>query len=127
MDASFAHRKRYFSKLPEIADLAISSDSKVMACVLHGQEGPQHPGSLYIAPVATPDQYTWKEKLEWPATDIVDLSFPTDHDIYLVIRPRVNIHSREESATLVHICLASKRRESVIINSQVSGYYIKPP
>jgi hypothetical protein len=127
VDASFARRKRFFSPLPEIADLAISPDSEVMACILHGKDGTEHRALLYIARVATPDQCTQTEELEWPATDIVELSFPTSDDIYLVVRPRVNIRSLEETATLIHICLKSKRLESVIIKSQVSIYSIWPP
>lgn len=96
-----------------------------MACILQGKEGAQDKGLLYVAPVATPDKCTSMEKLDWPATDIVELSFPTDNDIYLVVRPRVNIHSQEENATLVHVCLASKRLESVNLKSQVSGNPMK--
>ncbi|KAJ5370257.1 uncharacterized protein N7496_006349 [Penicillium cataractarum] len=121
VDASFSHLKCYTPSLPEIVDLAISSDSKLMACILHGREEAPHRALLYIAPVAAPGEYTQMEELNWPATDIVELSFPTNKDIYLIIRPRINIHSQEEKATLVHICLTSKRLESVIFSSQGFG------
>lgn len=121
MDPSFDNRRGYFSQLPEIADLAISCDSKTMACILHGREGAQKSGMLYVAPITSPKEHTWMEELDWPATDIFELSFPTSDDIYFLVRPRVNIRSREEKATLVHVSLVTGRLESVIIKSRVSA------
>ncbi|KAJ5980172.1 hypothetical protein N7481_007470 [Penicillium waksmanii] len=117
VDASFDHRRGFTLQQPEISDIAISSDSKNMACILHGKEGAQKPALLYVAPVASADECTWVEDLDWPATEISDLSFPTGNDIYFVVRPKVSIRIHEEKAILVHVCHASKRLETVRIES----------
>jgi hypothetical protein len=120
VDASFDYRRGFESQQPEISDIAISSDSKNMACILPGKEGAQKPASLYVAPVASANECTWVEELDWPATEISDLSFPTANDIYFVVRPKVSIRSHEDKAILAHVCHASKRLETVRIESAVS-------
>lgn len=120
VDASFDHRRGFTLQQPGISDIAISSDSKNMACILHGKEGAQKPALLCVAPVVSAAKCTWVEDLDWPATEISDLSFPTGNDIYFVVRPKVSIRSHEEKAILVHVCHASKRLETVRIESAVS-------
>ena len=110
---------------PEIVDFAISSDSELMACILRGKGEAEGLGILYIAPIQSPQHHKWKQKLPWPAADIVEITFPTDKDIYLVVRPVVHIHSQEETATLVHVSLEFMTLESVIIKARVSVYLLK--
>lgn len=122
VDACFGRLEESTPDELEIVDLAISPDSELMACILRGKGKAEGLGILYIAAVHSPEQYKWKQKLYWAASDIVDITFPTDKDIYLVVRPVVHIHSQEETATLVHISLEFMTLESVIIKARVSVY-----
>lgn len=122
VDACFGRLNESTPDEPEIVDLAISSDSELMACILRGKGEAEGLGILYIAPIRSPEHHKWKQKLHWPASDIVEITFPTDKDIYLVVRPVVHIHSQEETATLAHVSLEFMTLESVIIKARVSVY-----
>ncbi len=120
VDACFGRLDESTPDEPEIVDLAISPDSELMACILRGKGEAEGLGILYIATIQSPEHHKWKQKLDWPSSDIVEITFPTVKDIYLVVRPMVHIHSQEEKATLVHVSLEFMTLESVIIKAQVS-------
>lgn len=91
-----------------------------MACVLRDSNGDQNPGSLFLAPVASPNHSWWLDRLNWPAKDIIQLFFTTDDDLYLVVRPQLSARSREHKVRIVHIDVSSKRLDTLVIESRVS-------
>ena len=90
-----------------------------MACIVGDTHGDQSPCSLFLAPVASPNQSFWLDKLSWPAKDVIKLFFTTDEDLYLVVRPHVSARSMEYKVHIVHINVNSKRLDTLIIDQKV--------
>ncbi|KAL6231205.1 hypothetical protein BDW75DRAFT_248078 [Aspergillus navahoensis] len=99
--------------LPAIRKLAISSDSRILACVVRASDDDRKPGSLLIyrlaetGPVSSTDRW-WKRPLKWPAGDLTKLLFNTADDIYLVFRPQLTIPSADRKVYVVHVNITTK-------------------
>lgn len=119
MDASLDRHEQVFLPLSEVFQQAISPRSQTMAFVVGDRDGDQNPGSLVLAPVVSPNQSWWRDKLDWPAKDVIRLFFMTDEDLYLVVRPHLSALSREYKVYIVHINVTTKRHDTLIIESNV--------
>ncbi|KAL4749093.1 hypothetical protein BDW72DRAFT_195133 [Aspergillus terricola var. indicus] len=98
---------------PAIRKLAISPDSRILACVLRASDDDHKPGSLLIYRLANIGQISstdhwWKRPLKWPASDITKLLFNTTDDIYLVFRPQLTVPSADRKVYVVHVNIATK-------------------
>ncbi|KAL2841864.1 kinase-like domain-containing protein [Aspergillus pseudoustus] len=117
--------------LSAISKLAISPDSRTLACVLRASEDARKPGSLFVGsvldlirmeayrpgsspsahsqePPTSPSQVTavncwWKYPLKWPAENVTKLSFSTTDDLYFVVLPELGTHNRDHKVSLVHV------------------------
>ncbi|KAK3381856.1 hypothetical protein B0H63DRAFT_435372 [Podospora didyma] len=147
VDASLDHWYRLTLPLPEIHRLSISPDGKTVACILRDKEGEQNPCSLFTASVADLIKYSkrppsssvdeasmsadasntsiavpiepWElEKLDWPAPAVTHISFSGKDDIYLVVRAELTAKIRVHRIPIVHLSLANRTMESVIIESR---------
>ncbi|KAK3693402.1 hypothetical protein B0T22DRAFT_420686 [Podospora appendiculata] len=143
VDAHLDHWYRLDLAPPEIHNVAISPDSKVLACILRDREGEEQPGSLFVAPSipelikyakrppsASTDETTrpgmdppppepWTlDKLDWPASGVTSLTFAGKDDLYFVVRPELTARSREHMIPIVHLSLSAKTLESVIVESR---------
>jgi hypothetical protein len=119
VDANLKSHKQIPLPLSEVFQQAISPESHTMAFVVGDRDGDQKPGSLVLAPVASPNQSWWRDKLDWPAKDVIRLFFTTDEDLYLVVRPHLSALSREYKVYIVHINVTTKRHNTLIIESSV--------
>ncbi|KAJ5305036.1 uncharacterized protein N7443_004696 [Penicillium atrosanguineum] len=117
-DANLDRHKKFTLPLSEVFQLAISPESQTMACVVGDLNGDQTPCSLFLAPVASPNQSYWLDKLSWPAKDVTRLFFTTDEDLYLVVRPHVSARSLEYKVHIVHINVSTKRLDTLIIDQK---------
>lgn len=120
MEANLQHHVNYSLPISEVMQLAISPTSQTMACVLRDRNGDQNPGSLFLAPVVSPNHSWWLETLDWPAKDVIQLFFTTDDHLYLVVRPQLTVRSREHRIRIIHIDVSSKRLDTLVIESRVS-------
>ncbi|KAL4742688.1 hypothetical protein BDV11DRAFT_210919 [Aspergillus similis] len=98
---------------PAIRKLAISPDSRILACVLRASDNDRNPGSLLIYRLAEIGQMSstdrwWKRPLKWPAGDISKLFFNTTDDVYLVFRPQLTVSSVDRNVYVVHVNIATK-------------------
>ncbi|KAL4811756.1 hypothetical protein BDW67DRAFT_148678 [Aspergillus spinulosporus] len=98
---------------PAIRKLAISPDSRILACVLRASDDDRKPGSLLIYRLGDLGQIPsterwWKRPLKWPASDITKLLFNTTDDIYLVFRPQLTVPSADSKVYVVHVNIATK-------------------
>ncbi|KAL5001031.1 hypothetical protein BDV10DRAFT_25730 [Aspergillus recurvatus] len=109
--------------LPAIRKLAISPDSRVLACVVRVSDDDRKPGSLLIYRLEEIDQISstdrwWKRPLKWPAGDITKLLFNTTDDIYLVFRPQLTVPSADRKVYFVHVNIATKDMQCLPIEAR---------
>lgn len=114
-------------QLPGIRNLAISPDSKMLACVIQGKEEGQDRASVLIVPIMDLIQYGSPREpdcttleLDWSAVDITHISFPTPDEVYLVVQPQITAKSRDNEIPIIHLSLGTRPRlmQTVIIQSQ---------
>ncbi|KAK3335227.1 kinase-like domain-containing protein [Cercophora scortea] len=147
VDAHLDHWYRLDLAPPEIHNVAISHDSKVLACILRDREGEQQPGSILVAPsipeliryakrppsASTEETTTlnppvhpdppppepWTlDKIDWPASGVTNLTFAGKDDLYFVVRPELTARSREHKITIVHFSLSTRTQQIVIVESR---------
>lgn len=119
-DVNLHHRDLIARELPDIKKVAISPRSQQIACIVRDKDDDKNPGSLYFGSVGSPDRWQLGMKLDWPAADVVQLSFSTDDDIHIVFRSQLAAHSRKFEIPVLHVCLKSKQLYSLIIEPRVS-------
>ncbi|EED20717.1 conserved hypothetical protein [Talaromyces stipitatus ATCC 10500] len=148
-DLVFIRQYRITLQLPEISRLAISPDSRIMACVMQSKEEGQECGSVFIVPIEeliqeAPRQMTPSTqgssgtesegslsrrglphdsttlKLDWSASDITYISFPTPDEVYLIVQPQITARSRENEIPIIHLSLKTRPRllQTVLVRSQ---------
>ncbi|KAJ6038519.1 uncharacterized protein N7446_005323 [Penicillium canescens] len=101
--------------LPEIKEVAISPGGKTMACIVRDKDKDDNPGSLYIGTVKSPHEWKLGRKLKWPASDVIQLSFSGENDIYIVFRPQRTIQTHKHEIPVLHACLATKHMYPLVI------------
>ncbi|KAH8697600.1 hypothetical protein BGW36DRAFT_169975 [Talaromyces proteolyticus] len=131
---------------PEISKLAISPDSKALACVLRDKEEGENKSSLFLAPMSELirigkklqeppiDETSSSElssgdsrmsnsdpwslgKLDWPATNITHFSFSTTEEIYMVVRPELTVRSIEHRISILYLNLPTRKLYPLDIRS----------
>ncbi|KAJ9486654.1 hypothetical protein VN97_g6672 [Penicillium thymicola] len=107
--------------LPEIKKVAIAPGDKMLACVLSDKGADQNPGSLYIGSISSPNEWKLGNKLDWPAADVVQLSFSTDDDLHMVLRPQRSSSNRKHEIPVIHVSLQSSQLCPLIIEPQGLG------
>lgn len=159
----FERRYRSTLPLPEISRLAISPDSKMLACVMQSKEEGQECGSAFLVPIEeliqeAPRQYVFFQaygslltrvrltpstqgssesegslsrrglphdsttlKLDWPASDITYISFPTHDEVYLIVQPQITARSRENEIPIIHLSLKTRPRISQTVFFRAQG------
>ncbi|KAJ5765990.1 uncharacterized protein N7511_003606 [Penicillium nucicola] len=109
------HYQRVSLHLPEIKEVAISSGGQIMAFIVRDKERDDNPGSLYIGNVGSPNDWKLVSKLRWPASDVIQLSFSPEDDIYIVFRPQRADQAHNYKIPVLHACLAEKNMYPLII------------
>lgn len=61
-----------------------------------------------------------KLRLEWSASDITGISFPTPDEVYLIVQPQITARSRENEIPIIHLSLKARPRllQPVVISPQ---------
>ena len=93
-----------------------------MACVLGDRDKGHNAGWLFLSPVTSPED-CWLDGLDYPASDVIQLSFPTEEDVYIVLRPHVSARGREYGIRIIHLSLHAKRMNTLVIESRVSASF----
>lgn len=106
--------------LPEIKKLALAPGSRRVACIVGDKVEDQNSGSLYFGDINYPSEWREKCKLDWPAADIVQLSFSTDDDLYMVFRPQRSGPNHKHEIPVIHVSFRSNQMCPLIIESQAS-------
>ncbi|QQK43247.1 Serine/threonine-protein kinase STK [Penicillium digitatum] len=104
--------------LPEIKKLALAPGSRRVACIVGDKVEDQNSGSLYFGDINYPSEWREKCKLDWPAADIVQLSFSTDDDLYMVFRPQRSGPNHKHEIPVIHVSFRSNQMCPLIIESQ---------
>ncbi|KGO69019.1 hypothetical protein PITC_078440 [Penicillium italicum] len=104
--------------LPEIKKLALTPGSQKVACIFSNNDEDRTLGSLYFGDIDSPSEWKLRYKLDWPAADIVQLSFSTDDDLYMVFRPQRSGPNHKHEVPVVHVSFRSKEICPIIIESQ---------
>lgn len=119
-DVNLHHRDLIARELPDIRKVAISPRSQQIACIVRDKDDDKNPASLYFGSVGSPNRWQLGMILDWPAADVVQLSFSTDNDLHIVFRPQFAARSRKFEIPVLYVCLQSKQLYSLIIEPQVS-------
>jgi hypothetical protein len=91
-----------------------------MACIVRDKDKDDNPGSLYIGTVKSPNEWKLGRKLKWPASDVIQLSFSGENDIYIVFRPQRTIQTHKHEIPVLHACLATEHMYPLVIEPRVS-------
>ncbi|CAN8095329.1 unnamed protein product [Discula destructiva] len=131
VDANLEHWSRLILPLPQIHKIAISANSKRVACILQSTEGDKSPGTLFYADVAdlvsaakrpsiddsssisrpsiSSVGRAWQMvPLEYPGADVTRLSFSNENDVHIVVQPEITGTSRVHRITIVSLSLDAK-------------------
>lgn len=59
-------------------------------------------------------------RLDWSASDITYISFPTHDEVYLIVQPQITARSRENEIPIIHLSLKTRPRllQTVLVRSQ---------
>ena len=106
--------------LPEIKKVALAPGSQRVACIVSNEDEDQNSGSLYFGHLNAPHEWKPRYKLDWPAADIVQLSFATDDDLYMVFRPQRSGPNHKHEIPVIHVSFRSNQLCQLIIEPQVS-------
>lgn len=106
--------------LPEIKKVALAPGSQRVACIVSNEDEDQNSGSLYFGHLNSPHEWKPRYKLAWPAADIVQLSFATDDDLYMVFRPQRSGSNHKHEIPVIHVSFRSNQLCQLIIEPQVS-------
>ncbi|CAP98908.1 Pc22g16200 [Penicillium rubens Wisconsin 54-1255] len=121
MDVNLRHGDRIsLPTLPEIKKVALAPGGQRLACVVSDKDEDQNPGSLYIGSIHSPYDWQLGNKLDWPAADVVQLSFSTDEDLHMVFRPQRSGPNRKHEIPVIHVSLRTNQLCPLIIEPQVS-------
>ena len=121
MDVNLRHGDRVsLPTLPEIKKVALAPGGQRVACVVNDKDEDQNPGSLYFGSISSPYEWQLGNKLDWPAADVVQLSFSTDDDLYIVFRPQRSGPNRKHEIPVIHVSLQSNQLCPLIIEPRVS-------
>ncbi|CAI7603511.1 unnamed protein product [Penicillium glandicola] len=101
--------------LPEIKKVALAPGSQKLACVVSDKNGDQNPGSIYFGHINSPSEWHLGNQLDWPAADVVQLSFSTDHDLYMVFRPQRNGPNHKHEIPIIYVSFQSNQLCPLII------------
>ncbi|KAJ5867576.1 hypothetical protein N7534_002129 [Penicillium rubens] len=104
--------------LPEIKKVALAPGGQRLACVVSDKDEDQNPGSLYIGSIHSPYDWQLGNKLDWPAADVVQLSFSTDEDLHMVFRPQRSGPNRKHEIPVIHVSLRTNQLCPLIIEPQ---------
>ncbi|KAJ5307026.1 hypothetical protein N7508_006041 [Penicillium antarcticum] len=115
---SLEHSTHVSISLPEIKEVAISPGGQKMACIVRKKDKGDSPGSLYMGIVGSPNEWKLGLKLEWPASDVIQLSFSGENNIYIVFRPQRTDRSHKHKIPVLHACLTTKHMYPLIIEPQ---------
>ncbi|OQD88706.1 hypothetical protein PENANT_c003G09875 [Penicillium antarcticum] len=96
-----------------------------MACIVRKKDKGDSPGSLYMGIVGSPNEWKLGLKLEWPASDVIQLSFSGENNIYIVFRPQRTDRSHKHKIPVLHACLTTKHMYPLIIEPQGGGNSFK--
>ncbi|PCH02423.1 Hypothetical protein PENO1_022300 [Penicillium occitanis (nom. inval.)] len=121
---------------------------KMLACVMQSKEEGQECGSVFLVPIEeliqeaprqmTPSTQGSSEsdgsslsrrglphdstilRLDWSASDITYISFPTYDEVYLIVQPQITARSRENEIPIIHLSLKTRPRllQTVLVRSQ---------
>ncbi|KGO36018.1 hypothetical protein PEX1_080440 [Penicillium expansum] len=103
--------------LPEIKKLALAPGSQRVACIVSNNDENQNSGSLYFGDINSPYEWKLRYKLDWPAADIVQLSFSTDDDLYMVFRPQRSGPNHKHEIPVIHVSFRYNQITPLIIES----------
>lgn len=106
--------------LPEIKKVALAPGIQRVACIVSNEDEDQNSGSLYFGYLNSPHEWKPRYKLDWPAADIVQLSFATDDDLYMVFRPQRSGPNHKHEIPVIHVSFRSNELCQLIIEPQVS-------
>ncbi|KAL2812741.1 kinase-like domain-containing protein [Aspergillus granulosus] len=143
---NFNNRYMIGPALPAVSKLAISPDSRTLACVLRASEDARKPGSLFVAsisylisieshrlgsspsvpyprPSTSPSRVAavscwWKYGLTWAAENVTRLSFSTTDDLYFVVLPEFTTHHMEHKISLVHVNVTGQDLHILYLDSR---------
>ncbi|OQD65678.1 hypothetical protein PENPOL_c005G00805 [Penicillium polonicum] len=104
--------------LPEIKKVALAPGSQRVACIVSNEDEDQNSGSLYFGYLNSPHEWKPRYKLDWPAADIVQLSFATDDDLYMVFRPQRSGPNHKHEIPVIHVSFRSNELCQLIIEPQ---------
>ncbi|KAJ5512547.1 hypothetical protein N7463_002099 [Penicillium fimorum] len=104
--------------LPEIKKVALAPGGQTIACVVSDKDEGHNPGSLYIGSFNSPNVWQLGNKLDWPAADVVQLSFSTNDDLYMVFRPQRSGPNHKHEIPVIHVSLKSNQLCPLIIEPQ---------
>ncbi|CAI7617498.1 unnamed protein product [Penicillium discolor] len=104
--------------LPEIKKVALAPGSQRVACIVSNEDEDQNSGSLYFGYLDAPHEWKPRCKLDWPAADIVQLSFATDDDLYMVFRPQRSGPNHKHEIPVIHVSFRSNQLCQLIIEPQ---------
>lgn len=125
VDPSLNYSQRFtLPHYPKITKVAISPGSKTMACILRDEDDDQKPGSLFFAPVTAVKEGRSFGQLDWPARDVMQLSFSNEDDLYIIVRPRLTVRSRKHQIPIIHVSCRTKKLQALIFESQVSVHFL---
>ncbi|KAJ5165156.1 uncharacterized protein N7500_006986 [Penicillium coprophilum] len=116
MDVNLRHGERIsLPTLPEIKKVALAPGGQTIACVVSDGYEDQNTGSLYIGSVNSPNEWQLGNQLDWPAADVVQLSFSTNDDLYMVFRPQRSGPNQKHEIPVIHVSLKSNQLCPLII------------
>ncbi|KAJ5836617.1 hypothetical protein N7447_002643 [Penicillium robsamsonii] len=119
VDVNLRHGERIsVPTLPEIKKVALAPGGQTIACVVNDKNEGQNPGSLYIGSVNSPNVWQLGNKLDWPAADVVQLSFSTNDDLYMVFRPQRSGPNHKHEIPVIHVSLKFNQLCPLIIEPQ---------
>lgn len=100
--------------------MALAPGSQRVACIVSNEDEDQNSGTLYFGYLDAPHEWKPRCKLDWPAADIVQLSFATDDDLYMVFRPQRSGPNHKHEIPVIHVSFRSNQLCQLIIEPQVS-------
>ncbi|KAJ5155265.1 hypothetical protein N7492_008068 [Penicillium capsulatum] len=118
VDATLNYHRPYALEHPEITKLAVAPGGHTMACVLRDRDKSHNAGWLLLAPTMSIEASPWIDKIDDPAADVIQLSFPTDDDIYIALRPCSTTRRREHQIRVIHFNIPTRMMDTLVIESQ---------